>query len=87
MLGEWGDDKSADDRTTAALEFRVVDGAPQFMVIDAGERPVSKSKLANAALSREDVIGTPIAQTVFAISDAVYMTEGVKELRSWSDAA
>lgn len=51
------------------------------MVIDATERPVAKSELVSRALRREEVIGQPLAETVFAIADAaLFKDERLKEL-------
>jgi hypothetical protein len=41
-------------------------------VIDAADRPISRSELVGAALARSQVIGTPIATRVFAICDAIF---------------
>jgi hypothetical protein len=55
------------------------------MVIDAATRPVAQSPLANHILCKEQVIGKPIAQEVFAIVDAVLMKEErLEEIRNWS---
>lgn len=42
------------------------------MVIDAHKRPVARSDLVAKALSRLEVIGTPLAPHVFEIVDAIY---------------
>ncbi len=39
------------------------------MVMDATDRPASKGELARTALARSDVIGTPLADQVFALVD------------------
>jgi hypothetical protein len=49
-----------------ALDFRRFDTGPAFAVIDAMNRPVAKSSLVGEALRREQVIGEPIAETIFA---------------------
>ena len=41
-------------------------------VIDAQGRPVASEDIADTALCREDVIGTPLAKQVFALTDAIY---------------
>src|SRR5215468_3784985 len=35
ILGKWGDSATKQDRYSTALDFRLIDGAPQFMVVDA----------------------------------------------------
>ena len=73
VIGEWGDGASAEERAVVALEHRQeADGSPALMVIDSAERPVARSNLAKTALSRADVIGSPLADQVFAITDAIY---------------
>jgi hypothetical protein len=54
------------------------------MVVDAIDRVTSGSSLASKALLRSDVIGTALAAELFAIVDAVYMSDSVDEVRLWS---
>jgi hypothetical protein len=52
------------------------DGRPDIMVIDAKDRPVArKSELVGRALDRDEVIGTPLAQDVFAFIDEVFLQD------------
>jgi hypothetical protein len=84
VLGKWGDSTTAQDRYGVALDFRIVEASPQFMVVDAGNRATSDSELVGAALKRSDVIGTALAPQVFAIVDAIYLGDlRLDELRSW----
>ncbi len=85
ILGKWGESATKDDRYSVALDFRLIDGAPQFMVVDALDRATSGSPLVGTALKRSDVIGTSLAPQVFAVVDAVYMSDGVGEVRHWSE--
>lgn len=85
ILGKWGVSSSNDDRYAVALDFRVLEGLAQFMVVDALNRTTSASDLAGTALMRSDVIGTLLAPQVFAIVDAVYMSDSAGELRHWSE--
>jgi hypothetical protein len=71
IIGNWGDNTTAADRIAVSLEMAIVDDRPTYMVIDAGSRPVAQSSLVGAALSRPDVIGTPLAAEVFAVIDAI----------------
>jgi hypothetical protein len=41
IVGKWGEDTSKLDRYSTALEFELIDGAPQFMVVDAEHRATS----------------------------------------------
>lgn len=85
ILGRWGDDTGAADRCTVSLDYRVVDGAAAFMVVTRPESAAAQSALVETALAREQVIGTPLAQAVFAVADAVLMKDArVGELRIWT---
>lgn len=77
VLGRWGDDTTADDRFGVALIHRqLADGTPSLMVIDADARPIGNGELAAAALSRDQVIGTPMTAHVFDLVDAIYEQDG-----------
>jgi hypothetical protein len=75
FIGKWGEGTSAEDRQAVALAFRNGQEGPQFMVIDAQDPLDEQEKLATKALSRNEVIGTPIAQDAFAIVDALLFQE------------
>src|SRR4051794_2550733 len=77
IVGRWGDDASRDDRVAVSLlHRRQPDGSPAFMVIDAAERAATKGELARTALDRSEVVGTPLADQVFALVDAIYEQDG-----------
>ena len=77
VIGRWGDDASADDRIAVSLLHREIAGdRPALMIIDAAERPFARTSLASAALARADVIGKPLAQTVFGLIDVIYKQDG-----------
>lgn len=40
-------------------------------MINANDRPIASSELVGSAMSREDIIGTPLAKQVFEIFDSV----------------
>ncbi|MCB2013704.1 MAG: hypothetical protein R3E11_10545 [Sphingobium sp.] len=42
------------------------------MVIDAADRPIGASELVSGALRREEIIGTPLADHLFAMVDAIW---------------
>jgi len=75
IVGAWGPDTSSNDRKAVALDLRRTDTGPWFTVTDASKRPVATSSLVGEALSREQVIGKPIADTVFAICDIVWLQD------------
>jgi hypothetical protein len=77
IIGKWGDQASPKDRFLVSLVHRQQpDGSPALMVIDASERPAAKGELADTALNRGDVIGTPLAAQVFGLVDAIYEQDG-----------
>jgi hypothetical protein len=71
IIGAWGEAATAKTREAVCLAYWVAETGPSFMVIDATTRPIAESELVGRALTREQVIGTPLAQRAFAIADAV----------------
>ncbi|HYD13945.1 MAG TPA: hypothetical protein VEC11_13935 [Allosphingosinicella sp.] len=77
VLGRWGDGTGPEDRVAISLVHQQQpDGSPSLMVIDANDRPVSSGGLASTGLRRDEVIGTPLAQQVFSLTDAIYVQDG-----------
>ena len=75
VLGAWGEGTDAHDRFGIALVHRQFeDGTPSLMVIDAGDR-FKNIDLAATTLARSDVIGTPLAEQVFSLVDAIYLQD------------
>ncbi len=82
IIGKWGEQASATERKAVALDFRQLETGPAFRVINAGDRPVGTNSLVGEALSREQIIGEPIAQTIFGICDTVFLQDQrIAELR------
>jgi hypothetical protein len=83
ILGRWGEGASSRDRRVVAVRYRLIEGNPVFMVIDAAGRLAAvNGKLAAVALRREEVIGTPLASEVFAMLDAIWLRDDrIAELR------
>ncbi len=76
ILGDWGDHKTAEDRSAVSLTFRQTKTGPAFMVIDAEERPVAKSPLISRSRSREEVLAShELCTVIFALCDAIYLDE------------
>ena len=71
IIGRWGEQTSARDRVLVALEYRLLESGPAFMVRDSGDRQVASSELVGRALARAAVVGRPIAERAFSIADAV----------------
>ena len=82
VLGKWGSETEAVVRKAVALAFRQTADGPQFMVVNAADRQIGVSSLAGEALKREQVIGHPIAETVFALCDLIFLRDDrIAELR------
>ena len=83
ILGKWGPETEAIDRKAVALAFRQRENGPEFMVVNAAERQIGASPLVGEALKREQVIGHPIAETVFAVCDSIFLRDDrIAELRN-----
>ena len=69
VVGAWGDGASPANRATVSLvQRRMEDGSPSLMVVDAKPEP----SVAEHALRRDEVVGTPRAAHIFRITDAIY---------------
>jgi hypothetical protein len=75
IVGKWGTESTSHDRKGIALAFRQLQNGPSFMVINAVDRPIATSSLISDALSRDQVVGMPIAETVFAVCDAIFLRD------------
>ncbi len=75
ILGAWGEGTGAEDRVAIALRYRLGPDGPAVMVINAKTRRIAKNPLVGAALDRDEVLGTPVAQAVFDIFDAVFLQD------------
>jgi hypothetical protein len=75
IVGEWGEGAERWGRVAVSLEYRRTDRGPEFMVIDSADRSVAESELVGRALSRADVIGTPLADQVFALVDVIWVSD------------
>ena len=75
IYGAWGEGSNRNDRCAISLIHFESDGVPGVSVIDANDRPIASSELVGSAMSREELIGTPLVQQVFAIVDAVILQD------------
>lgn len=71
IYGAWGDGATKNNRCAISLVHFETEGVPGISVINANDRPIASSELVGSAMSREDIIGTPLAKQVFAIFDSV----------------
>ncbi|MBV9885715.1 MAG: hypothetical protein JO119_04125 [Acidobacteria bacterium] len=87
IVGPWGDDDGSkkSQRKAVSLHLRRLETGPSFMVVDATQRPLAENSLVGKALRREQVIGHPIAQKVFAMCDAIWLQDPrISDLRTQS---
>jgi hypothetical protein len=74
-LGTWGDDATPERRSCVAVECRLHEGALAYRLTDAGETPWAHRELLGRMMPRTEVIGTPLAQHVFDVLDAITADE------------
>jgi hypothetical protein len=88
VVGRWGEGADPADRDLVALGYAPSGEGGSFMVIDGAGRPADKRDLCGRALRRDQVIGTPLAAQVFALVDALWLTEPrIAEVRALDDLA
>jgi hypothetical protein len=82
ILGKWGDTAGPQDSRAVSVRFRVLDTGPSFMVQVASVGRDGSDPLVSGTLDRSDVVGKPIASTVFEICDLIYLADPrIAELR------
>jgi hypothetical protein len=72
ILGAWGEGTGAADRVGVSLLRTQGAAGPAVKVIDAAPRKFARNTLVGAALGADEVIGTPLAESVFGIFEAVF---------------
>ena len=75
IVGRWGEGASSRDRVAVCLAFRRVPAGPEFMIIDAASREVSRSELVGHSPKREEVLASPLAERAFALVDAIWVQD------------
>ncbi len=79
-IGGWCDaDQSP--RKLVALSLRQLENGPAFMVVDAAETPWGDEETLGEPMGRSEVIGTPLANEVFAILDAAALQD--ERVKGW----
>jgi hypothetical protein len=76
IIGEWGESSTPSDRKGISLLYRLSREGTQFKVIDANERPIAGNELVGTCLTRDEVLGTPLATQAFAIVDEILYEDG-----------
>ena len=72
VVGAWGEGTTSESRVAVSLAMRVNERGPEFMVIDAEGRDMATPELVGKVMGRDDVVGTPLAEAVFGMVDAVW---------------
>lgn len=75
IIGKWGDGASAADRVAVRLHHFIGPTGPAVMVKDPPPNRATTA-LAAHALARDEVIGTPRADEIFALYDALAVQDG-----------
>ncbi|MEN1973478.1 hypothetical protein WCE34_14305 [Luteimonas sp. MJ204] len=74
VFGNWGDLATANDRSVASFAYRPSENS--FMVIDSRTRPAGQSNdLASFPLTRDEIVGTPLAPYLFGLLDAIWLQD------------
>jgi hypothetical protein len=85
VLGRWGDGASPEDRFLVSLLYDPKVEGGSFMVIDSEGRPADSRGLCGRALRKVEVIGTPLADEVFSMVDAIWRQDSrIDELKSFT---
>jgi hypothetical protein len=75
ILGRFGEGATAADRVAVSLAYRVTDGAPGFMIVDAAKRHTGQSALVGQALDRSAVLPTALSKQAFDVVDAIWLND------------
>jgi hypothetical protein len=75
IIGPWGDGSRSEERVLVAIAYRPGPDGGSFMVIDGANRPANTPDLCGRALTRAEVIGTPLAQEAFELLDAIWLCD------------
>ena len=88
VLGPWGDGTAPSDHVLVSLQYQSRPGGGSFMVAGGKGRRADDRNLCGRAPERADVIGTPLANDVFAFADAVWLTEPrIEQIRALDNFA
>jgi hypothetical protein len=70
-IGSWGETSNVSMRRMVAVECRMGEGRPTFMIVDAARMPWADEELLGKGLTREQVINDPVKDEIFSIVDQV----------------
>ena len=75
IIGEWGEGTIPPQKFAVSLLYRNDAEQRGFMVIDATGRLFAKSAMVGRALTRVQVVGTPLATEVFELVDFILLND------------
>jgi len=88
IVGAWGEGAKPEQRTLISMLYRPSSDGGSFMVIDAEDRYAFKRELCARGMRRVEVVGTPLAQEVFALVDAIWLSEPrINEVKALNNVA
>ncbi len=88
VIGAWGEGTDVDNRFLVSLLYKTGGDGGSFMVIDGEDRLASKRSVCGRAMRRVQVVGTALAGEVFALVDALWLTDPrMQEVRALNNEA
>lgn len=86
IIAAWGEGTTPKDRFLASLLYRPSADGGSFMVTNARSRLPAKQEVCGRAMERAEIVGTPLAQEVFALLDALWLSDPrLAEVRALND--
>ena len=73
VVGPWGESAKAQDRILATIACHP--GGAGVMVVDAAGRPLDTRDVCGRALARQESVGTPFANELFAYVDTIMLQD------------
>ena len=82
IFGKWGAEATPNDRSVASFAYRPSENS--FMVVDSRTRPAGQcNQVALFPLTRDEIVGTPLASYLFGLLDAVWLQDPrITDIRS-----
>lgn len=88
ILGLWGEGSDPSQRMLVSLLYKPGPDGGSFMVIDSDHRLLNKLDVCGKGLRRVEVVGTPLADEIFAFVDAIWLLDPrMSEVQALNKAA
>jgi hypothetical protein len=75
VVGSWGEGAEPKQRILVSMLYQPRREGGSFMVVDSESRPANDPELCGRAMKRAEVIGTPLANEIFQLVDAVWLQD------------